>query len=139
MRGISEIGTNAKCRLRWIESAFRGNSEDFCSHRVFLGLTRSRSRALLLITSSAIYLKHAGASNPQLCNREVMPTPSPRDVVLGQIIALVSISFLLGIFFMQGVTNAVRGDWVAWLFFLSLPLLAFAIVVVSRRISREIR
>jgi hypothetical protein len=59
--------------------------------------------------------------------------------VLGQILALVSISFALGMFFVQGVTNAVRGDWVAWLFFLSLPILAFGIVLVSRRILREIR
>jgi hypothetical protein len=75
----------------------------------------------------------------QLCNREIMPTPSPRDVVLGQIIVLVGISFFLGIFFVQGVANAVRGDRVAWLFFLSLPILAFSIVLVSRRILREIR
>jgi len=67
-----------------------------------------------------------------------MATPSPRDVVLGQIMALVSISFLLGVLFIQGVTNAVRGDWVATLFFLSFPFLAFAIVLVSRRILREI-
>jgi hypothetical protein len=68
-----------------------------------------------------------------------MPTPSPRDVVLGQIMALVTISCLAGIFFMQGVINAARGDWMAWLFFLSLPFFAFVIVLVSRRILREIR
>jgi hypothetical protein len=68
-----------------------------------------------------------------------MPTPSPRDVVLGQIMALVIVSIFVGMFFMQGVMNAVRGDWVAWLFFLSLPFFAFVIVLVSRRILRVIR
>jgi len=33
-------GTFETCRLRWEMSAFRGNPEDNCSHRVLLSLTR---------------------------------------------------------------------------------------------------
>jgi hypothetical protein len=69
-----------------------------------------------------------------------MAAASPRDRVLGNIIAMVSISVVTGLFFMQGVVNAVRGErLLTWLFFLCLPFLAFAIVVLTRRILREIR
>jgi hypothetical protein len=69
-----------------------------------------------------------------------MTAASPKDRVLGNIIAIVSISVLTGFFFMQGVVNAVRGErLLTWLFFLCLPFLAFAIVVLARRILREIR
>jgi hypothetical protein len=69
-----------------------------------------------------------------------MVTASPRDRVLGNIIAIVSVSFITGVFFMQGIVNAVRGErFLTWLFFLCLPFFAFAIVVLARRILSEIR
>jgi hypothetical protein len=59
--------------------------------------------------------------------------------VLGNILGIVTIAFLAGIFFMQGVLNWVRGEWLAWLLFLGIPCFAVVIVILTRRILREIR
>jgi hypothetical protein len=69
-----------------------------------------------------------------------MPARTPRDAVLSNIIAVATISLLAGMFLIQGVVNAVRGErFLTWLFFLCLPFFAFAIVVLTRRILSEIR
>jgi hypothetical protein len=66
-----------------------------------------------------------------------MSARTPRDAVLSNIIVVSTISFLTGIFLMQGVANAVRGErLLMWLFFLCIPFFAASIIIVSRRILR---
>jgi hypothetical protein len=66
-----------------------------------------------------------------------MSARTPRDAVLSNIIAVSTISFLTGIFLMQGVVNAVRGEQLLmWLFFLCIPIFAASIVIVTRRTLR---
>ena len=57
-----------------------------------------------------------------------MAASSPRDAALGNIISLVTIACVSGLFFMQGVVNAVRGErLLTWLFFLCMPYFALCI------------
>jgi hypothetical protein len=66
-----------------------------------------------------------------------MSARTPRDAVLSNIIAVSTISFLTGIFLMQGVVNAVRGEQLLmWLLFLCIPIFAASIVIVTRRTLR---
>ena len=66
-----------------------------------------------------------------------MPAPTPRDAALSDIIAVATISFVAGMFLIQGVVNAVRGErLLMWVFFLCMLFFAAAIVIVSRRISK---
>jgi hypothetical protein len=67
-----------------------------------------------------------------------MSTRSLRDTVLGGIIAVASISFLIGIFLMLGVQKLTQHDALSILFLLSLPLMIFAVVLNVRRILRAI-
>lgn len=69
-----------------------------------------------------------------------MAASSPRDAALGNIISLVTIACISGLFFMQGVVNAVRGvRLLTWLFFLCMPYFALCIVILSRRLLRDVR
>jgi hypothetical protein len=67
-----------------------------------------------------------------------MSTRSLRDTVLGGIIAVASMSFLIGIFSMLGVQKLAQHDALSILFLLSLPLMIFAAVLNVRRILRAI-
>jgi|HubBroStandDraft_3_1064219.scaffolds.fasta_scaffold1454916_2 hypothetical protein len=67
-----------------------------------------------------------------------MSTPSSRDTVLGGIIAVASMSFLIGIFLMLGVQKLAQQDSLSVLFLLLLPLLIFAAVLNVRRILRAV-
>jgi hypothetical protein len=68
-----------------------------------------------------------------------MPARTPRDALLGQLISLVSIAIAAGAFFIQCAVNWARGErLLTAMFLLSLPWLAFGIVVVSRRILKTV-
>jgi hypothetical protein len=59
--------------------------------------------------------------------------------VLGGIIAVASMSFLIGMFFILGVQKLAQHDFLSILFLLLLlPLLIFAAVLNVRRILRAI-
>jgi hypothetical protein len=70
--------------------------------------------------------------------RFTMSTPSARDTVLGGIIAVASVSFLMGIIFMLGVQKFAQHDQM-WILFLGvLPLLIFAAFLSVRRMLRAV-
>jgi len=54
-----EAGTFETCRLYGAMSAFGGNSEDICSHRVLLGLTQSRRRPGLKVVQLRLSIQAA--------------------------------------------------------------------------------
>jgi CDP-diglyceride synthetase len=67
-----------------------------------------------------------------------MLSGSPKDTALGSIIGIVLISVLAGMSFIVGVQKWASGDPIYILNLLLLPLLGFAIVLVSRRILKVI-
>jgi hypothetical protein len=67
-----------------------------------------------------------------------MSTSSTRSTVLGGIIAVASMSFLIGMFFIIGVQKLAQHDFLSILFVLLLPFLIFAAVLNVRRILRAI-
>ena len=67
-----------------------------------------------------------------------MATASPRDVALGGIIALVSMSFLTGVFLMTGIQQWLRNDPLYIGAIIVIPLLIFAAVLNARRILKAV-
>jgi hypothetical protein len=67
-----------------------------------------------------------------------MSTPSARDTVRGGIIAVASMSFLIGMFLILGVQKAAQHDPLSILFLLLLPWLIFAGGLNVRRILRAV-
>jgi hypothetical protein len=57
-----EAGTFETCRLYGAMSAFGGNSEDICSHRVLLGWTQSRRRPGLKVVQLRLSSCDCGGS-----------------------------------------------------------------------------
>jgi len=67
-----------------------------------------------------------------------MPSGSPRDAALGGIIALVSMSFLTGVFLMVGLQQWLRNDPLYIAAIVVIPLLIFAAVLNARRILKAV-
>jgi hypothetical protein len=67
-----------------------------------------------------------------------MSTSSARSAVLGGIIAVASMSFLTGMFFIIGVQKLVQHDFLSILYVLLLPFMIFAAALNVRRILRAI-
>jgi len=67
-----------------------------------------------------------------------MPSGSPRDAALGGIIALVSMSFLTGVFLMVGLQQWLRNDPLYIAAIVVIPLLIFAAVLNARRILKVV-
>ena len=67
-----------------------------------------------------------------------MSTRSIRDTVLGGIIAVATMSFLIGIFFILSVQKLAQHDYLSILFLVVLPLMIFAAVLNVRRILRAL-
>jgi hypothetical protein len=70
--------------------------------------------------------------------RATMSAPSSRDTVIGGIVAVASMSFLIGMFFILGVQKLVQHDSMSILFLLALPLSIYAAVLNVRRILRVV-
>ena len=63
------------------------------------------------------------------CNHVDMFSGSPKNIALGRLILTIFLSFLSGMFLMQGLEDAFRGDTVSWIqLILSPALLAIAIL-----------
>ena len=67
-----------------------------------------------------------------------MSTRSISDTVLGGIIAVATMSFLIGIFFILSVQKLAQHDYLSILFLVVLPLMIFAAVLNVRRILRAL-
>ena len=67
-----------------------------------------------------------------------MSARSIRDTVLGGIIAVATMSFLIGIFFILSVQKLGQHDYLSILFLVVLPLMIFAAVLNVRRILRAL-
>jgi hypothetical protein len=63
---------------------------------------------------------------------------SPRDQVLGGVIAVATMSFLFGMFLMHGIQRLLAHDSTYILMFLLLPLFVFAAVLNVRRILKAV-
>jgi hypothetical protein len=68
----------------------------------------------------------------------VMPAVSPRHTALACIIALVSVSFLMGIFLMLGVKQWIQSDPMYVGAVIVIPLLIVAAVLNARRILKVV-
>ena len=64
--------------------------------------------------------------------------PSPRDIVIGGIIVISSMSFLSGVFLMIGIDKLARHDQTYILVFLLIPLFIFAAALHVRRILKAL-
>jgi hypothetical protein len=68
-----------------------------------------------------------------------MPSVSPRNTALACIFALVTVSFLAGIFLMLGVKQWMQNDPTYIGAVILIPLLIFADVLNARRILKAVR
>ena len=67
-----------------------------------------------------------------------MTNRSPRSIARSDMVALVSLGYMTGAFFVLAALEFAHGEWIAWFYVLSILLVLGAIVIVFRRTVRKI-
>jgi hypothetical protein len=67
-----------------------------------------------------------------------MSSSSPKAVAKGYLISAVSMSLIAGMFFIQGVENALRGNPSFWIQFIAAPMFLAVALFLCRKVIRAI-
>jgi hypothetical protein len=63
---------------------------------------------------------------------------SPKNIALGQLVLAIILSVLSGMFFMQGLAGAFRGDTASWIQLVLSPALLAIAILHCRRVWQAI-
>jgi hypothetical protein len=66
-----------------------------------------------------------------------MPDVTPQKRMLGHVVGLATSSLMVGVFFMQGLYDGLRGNPLAFLYALLVVALSVVVFIHGRRIMRE--
>lgn len=78
------------------------------------------------------------ANHGGTCERASMSPTSPKAVAKGYLISAVSMSVVGGMFLIQGLENALRGNPAYWIQFVAAPAFLAVAIVLCRKVVRAI-
>jgi len=81
---------------------------------------------------------HPVSIQAQTCNLVGMFSGSPKKIALGQIILAILLSVVSGMFFMQGLEGALRGNTASWIQLVSSPALLAIAILHGRRVWQAV-